>query len=190
MSTNPMSTKALLTILLAGTAGVVFFLYVHMSANGGKIEVGTSKAVACDRNSGDCLPDVTYIDTTGKKYDLASLNGKVVVVNFWASWCGPCKSEIPDLSKVYDHFKDRGVVFLGVMTDQAGDQELLNFASDHEMTYPIVRASSDIITAYHYPQALPTTFVFSRGGKQVFSHVGAISEGALSGLLDQYVAEK
>jgi len=77
-----------------------------------------------------------------------------------------------------------------VMTDQPSDQDLLNFQSDHEMTYPIVRSNSDILVSYNYPQALPTTFVFNKRGKQVFSKVGPVSESSLGSLLDQYVAEK
>jgi thiol-disulfide isomerase/thioredoxin len=184
-----MSTKALVGILLAGTAGIVIFLFVHLSS-GGTVTVGTPKAAACTKGNGECLPDVKYVDTQGHAYTPESLNGKVVVVNFWATWCHPCQKEIPEFSKAYDKYKAKGVVFLGVMTDQPTNNELLNFQSDFEMTYPIVRASSDILVSFNYPQALPTTFVFNRAGKQVYSHVGPLDESALGRLLDQYVAEK
>src|SRR5439155_20911808 len=112
---------------------------------------------ACTKGGGDCLPDVKYLDTTGKTWVADQLLGKVVVVNFWATWCHPCQKEIPDLSKTYDKYKAQGVVFLGIMTDQPSDSDLLNFASDYEMSYPVVRANSDILVSYNYPQALPTT---------------------------------
>ena len=85
-----------------------------------------------------------------------------MVVNFWATWCHPCQKEIPDLSKLYEKYKDKGVVMLGVMTDNPSDSDLLNFQSDYEMTYPVVRANSDILVSFNYPQALPTTFMFDR----------------------------
>ena len=81
-------------------------------------------------------------------------------------------------------------MFLGVMTDNVDSQQLLNFQSDYEMTYPIVRASSDIMVSFNYPDALPTTFVFDRGGTEVDRHVGPYHERDLGHLLDGLVAQK
>jgi len=184
------STKALIGLLLAGTAGMVIFLFVHLSKDGGIRPGPTSAHAECTKGQRDCLPDVGYIDTTGVAYKRDSLAGKVVLVNFWATWCHPCQSEIPDLSKAYNKYKSKGVVFLGVMTDTPDSQQLLNFQSDYEMTYPVVRANSDLMVSYNYPDALPTTFVFDRGGKQVYSHVGPLRERDLDSLLDQLVAQK
>jgi cytochrome c-type biogenesis protein len=186
-----MSTKALIGILLGGTVGLLIFLFVHLSGGSNKIQVGAKSASACtSKSADDCLPDVKYIDTTGRAYTQADLLGKVVVVNFWATWCHPCQKEIPDLSKLYERYKGK-VLVLGVMTDNPSDSDLLNFQSDYEMTYPVVRGNSDIITAYNYPQALPTTFVFDKTGH---AHgrpiVGGIQPAALSAELDELVAQK
>ena len=188
-----MSTKAWIGIFLAGTVGVLIFLFVHLSEDPSHpVIVGSKHAEACNKAKGDeCLPDLKYIDTDGRAYTAETLANKVVVVNFWATWCPPCKKELPDLSKAYEKYKNKGVVFLGVLTnDNPTEADLLNFRSDYELSYPIVRASSDIMVSYGYPGNLPTTFVFDRGGKRVYQHVGAMTEDALSGLLDQYVAEK
>jgi cytochrome c-type biogenesis protein len=186
-----MSTKALIGMLLAGTAGIMIFLFVHLSEDSGKIQLGTSHARACTRGQEDCLPDVKYVDTTGKAYTAESLAGKVVVVNFWATWCHPCQKEIPDLSKIYDRDKDKGLVMLGVMMDRPSDADLLNFQSDYEMSYPVVRGNSDILTSFHYPQSLPTTYVFDRSGHQVGRpHIGSISPGEFGAIVDQLVAQK
>jgi len=184
------STKALIGLLLAGTAGMVIFLFVQFSKDG-KPRAGTATAHAeCVKGQRDCLPDVNYTDTDGVAYTHDSLAGKIVLVNFWATWCHPCQMEIPDLSRTYEKYKAKGVVFLGVMTDTPDNQALLNFKSDHEMAYPIVRANSDVMVSYNYPDALPTTFVFDRGGKQIFSHVGPLRERELDSLLGQLVAQK
>ncbi|MEO8845555.1 MAG: TlpA disulfide reductase family protein [Kofleriaceae bacterium] len=188
-----MSTKALIGILLAGTVGILVFLFVHLSGGSNKITVGTQQAKACARSASgqdDCLPDVKYIDTTGHAYTAESLAGKVVVVNFWATWCHPCQKEIPDLSKLYDQYKAKGVMIIGVMADNPADSDLLNFQSDYMMSYPVVRSNSDLNVAFNYPQSLPTTFVFDKTGHRVgHPRIGAISPSDLSAQLDELVAQ-
>ena len=182
-------TRTLIGILLAGIAGMVIFLFVNISKDG-KIRPGPTKAHAgCTRGQADCLPEVNYTDTAGVAYNRESLAGKVVLVNFWATWCHPCQKEIPDLSKAYDKYKAKGVVFLGVMTDTPDNQTLLNFQSDYDMTYPVVRSNSDLMVSFNYPDALPTTFVYDRGGKQVFKRIGPLRESDLDSLLGQLVAQ-
>jgi thiol-disulfide isomerase/thioredoxin len=188
-----MSTKALIGILLAGTVGILVFLFVHQSTTSNKITIGAKQAKACARSStgvDDCLPDVKYIDTTGHAYTADSLLGKVVVVNFWATWCHPCQKEIPDLSKIYDQYKGKGVVILGVMADSPDDSQLLNFQSDYAMSYPVVRGTSDLNVGFSYPQNLPTTFVFDKTGHRVGQpRIGAISPTELTAQLDELVAQ-
>ncbi|HEX5059608.1 MAG TPA: TlpA disulfide reductase family protein [Kofleriaceae bacterium] len=135
----------------------------------------------------ECLPDLKYIDTTGAAHTNDAMRGKVVVINFWATWCGPCKHEIPDLSKLYKKYKEKGVVMLGVLTnDNPTDAELLNFQSDFEMEFPVVRQNSDILVSFNYPQALPTTFIYDRAGRRVGKpRVGAIKPDELDATLAQ-----
>lgn len=146
----------------------------------------TSKtAEASCSTAKECLPDVAYEGLNKELYPRAELAGKVVVVNFWATWCGPCKREIPAFNLIYEEYKDRGVVMLGVLFDnQVDDAGLLNFMSDYIMTYPVVRADRKVLEAYEYPRALPTTFVYDRAGKLVTMHAGPMSETDLRALLD------
>ena len=188
-----MSTKALIGILLAGTVGILIFLFVHLSGGDSpKVAIGTKQAEACAKGGDDCLPVVSYVDTLGVAYSHESLHGKVVIINFWATWCGPCKKELPELSKLYKKYKDQGVVMLGVLTSDTPDEDtLLNFQSDYEMEFPVVRQNSDILLSYNYPGALPTTFVFDRHGRRVGApHVGAIQADELDAQLAQLVAQK
>jgi len=135
-------------------------------------------------------PDFTLRTLDGQKLRLGEQRGRVVLVNFWATWCGPCRQEMPHLNKLYEKYKAKGVIVLGVMTDNPGESDLLNFQSDYEMSYPVVRGNSDIITAFNYPQALPTTFVFDKGGHRVGrATVGAIRPETLSAQLDELVAQ-
>ena len=164
-------------------AAVTFFV-LAIALSLASCESGTAQA-AC---AGDaCLPDVKFIDTTGVAHTPDTLRGKVVVINFWATWCGPCKKEIPDLSKLYLKFKDKGVVMLGVLTnDNPSEADLLNFQSDAIMEFPVVRQTSDILVSFNYPQALPTTYIYDRAGRRVGKpRVGAINADELSATLTQ-----
>ncbi|HET7505115.1 MAG TPA: TlpA disulfide reductase family protein [Kofleriaceae bacterium] len=182
-------TRALLGILLAGTVGMMLFLFVHLSHDG-RIHTGIAPAQAeCSTGRDECLPELDYVDTTGVAYTRASLAGKIVLVNFWATWCHPCEGEIPDLSQVYAKYKSQGVVFLGVVIDHPDSHKLLNFQSDHDMSYPVVRASDALMTAFHSPDAYPTTLVYDRHGKQVYSHLGALRERELDSLIGTLVAQ-
>src|SRR6185436_13307942 len=116
-------TAPVLAILLAGAA---------LTGSGcGQRDADTRPIAAaragCPKGQRDCLPDLGYIDTTGAAYPRDALLGKVVLVNFWATWCEPCEKEIPDLSRAYQKYRSRGVVFLGVLIDNPDSQKLLNF---------------------------------------------------------------
>jgi thiol-disulfide isomerase/thioredoxin len=149
-----------------------------------------SPRAACARGQRNCLPDVDYIDTTGVAYPRDALVGKVVLVNFWATWCGPCEKEIPDLSKAYQKYRAHGVVFLGVLIDNPDRQQLLEFQSDHDMTYPVVRANRELLASFDNPEAYPTTYIYDRSGKQVYNHMGQVRESELDRLLAQLVAQR
>lgn len=134
-----------------------------------------------------CLPEVTYEDHSTKvRYAPAALKGKVVVVNFWATWCPPCKKEIPAFNRVYNAYRDKGVVFFGVLHDNTVDDNgLLNFMSDNEFTYPVVKADSSILSAYHFPSELPITFIYNTHGRIVAEHKGPMSDQQLIAKLDE-----
>lgn len=146
----------------------------------------TRKAEASCSSGRDCLPTMSFEDLDHHAYPREALRDKVVVVNFWATWCGPCKKEIPAFNRVYEQYKDKGVVMLGVLNDnQVDDVGLLNFMSDFELTYPVIKANHDILAAFEYPDALPTTFIYDRHGKVKVIHRGPLEETQLAAHLDK-----
>jgi thiol-disulfide isomerase/thioredoxin len=194
-----MSTRTLIGLFVAATAGIVIFLFVSMSSEPDgsvKVEVGArTAAAACKSEQGGCLPQLTWVDTNGTAYTPEALAGKVVVVNFWATWCKPCQKEIPDFSKVAERYQGKAVI-LGVLSgDNPSPDQLLNYMSDYEMSYPVIRASRDIMLAFDSPGQLPTTFVFDPSGNPVMfedgrggmrrHHLGAMSEAKLAAVIDQ-----
>ncbi len=187
-----MSARTLLGTFLAVGAGLIIFLIVqNSSVTKSGVSIGTRPAAAaCNKNTLDCKPKLTFVDTAGEAYPPDAVAGKILVVNFWATWCHPCQQEIPSFSRVYSKFKGQDVVMLGVMTDSPDPQQLLNFESDHELLYPVVRADRDILLQFEYPDAIPTTFVYDRTGNLRTSHRGPMSEDELTSLLFQLLAEK
>jgi len=193
-----MSTRTLIGLFVAMTAGVVIFLFVSMSTDpDGKssVQVGTrTAAAACKGTGDDCLPRVTFVDTNGTAYPPDALAGKVVVVNFWATWCKPCQKEIPDFSRVAERYKGKAVILGVLASDNPTPDELLNYMSDYNMSYPVIRGTKDILLPFHYPNQLPTTFVFDAAGNAVLfddgrggkrrDHLGAMSEAKLSAVID------
>lgn len=177
---------------IAAGVGVIIFLIVQTSSVSRQgVSIGTKPAAAaCNKDTLDCKPKLTFIDTNGEAYPPEALQHKVLVVNFWATWCHPCQQEIPSFSRVYSKFKGQDVVMLGVMTDNPDPQTLLNFTSDHELLYPIVRADNGILSHFEYPDAIPTTFIYDRNGNLRTSHRGPMSEDDLTQLLFQLLADK
>jgi cytochrome c biogenesis protein CcmG, thiol:disulfide interchange protein DsbE len=109
----------------------------------------------------------------GGRFELASYSGRVRVINFWATWCIPCKSESPALERLWQEYRKRGVVFVGVdYNDVAGDAR--RFVRKHGLTYPMVRDRSGSLASRYDVSGVPETFVVDRRGRLVEHFAGAI----------------
>lgn len=131
------------------------------------------------------LPNFTLQTLTGDEINLRQFEGeKVVVVNFWATWCGPCRREIPDFNEVYSRYSSRGVEFLGVSVDDSPKEVLPEFVQGTPITYPVLLGSPDLATRYGI-QGLPTTFIIDRSGKITKRTIGMMSGAALEAELNK-----
>ncbi len=107
--------------------------------------------------------------------------GKVTVLNFWATWCPPCRGEIPDFIALQNQYKDQGLVVVGVSLDQGGAGVVSSFAKSQGMNYPVVMGTDDVAALYGDIQAIPTTFVIDRSGKVVAKHEGETDKATFAG---------
>jgi peroxiredoxin len=128
-------------------------------------------------------------DLEGKTVKLSDFKGKVVLLNFWATWCPPCRQEIPDLVALQNQYKDQGLVVLGVSLDQTGTAGVKSFATRMKINYPIVMGDEKTAVAYGNIEAIPTTFFIDRAGNVAGMHQGGASqamfEAAVKPLLEK-----
>jgi thiol-disulfide isomerase/thioredoxin len=119
-------------------------------------------------------PTFTVKDLDGREIAPASLRGKVVIVNFWATWCGPCRAEIPDLVALQEKYKDTLQV-IGISEDEAGVDVVRRFAAEHKINYPVAMTTPEIEKLYPGISALPTSFIIDRESRVVQKHVGMLT---------------
>lgn len=124
-------------------------------------------------------PNVVFKTADGKTYDLSKLTGKVVIVNFWATWCGPCRKEIPDFIEFYKNYKDKGVEILGVSLDRDGWEKVKPFLKQTPINYPIVLGNGEIAGKFSRFNAIPTTFIIDKSGNIVDEHTGVMTRSQL-----------
>ena len=129
------------------------------------------------------LPHVNKLD--GGALDTAGLGGKVVVVNFWATWCVPCIEEIPTFNKLHRQLGPKGVVVVGVSMDQEGAERVRPFLKKHAMDYTVALGSDAVSDQFGLSDLLPVTVVFDRTGKQVKRFEGLVSEAELQAVVDK-----
>src|SRR5512135_3347041 len=104
-------------------------------------------------------PNFSLKTADGKTVELKQLAGKVVVINFWATWCGPCRAEIPGMLEIYGKYKEKGLEIVGVSLDQQGFSVVTPFVQRMKIDYPIVVGDGGLVAAYGNFQAIPTTFI-------------------------------
>jgi peroxiredoxin len=109
--------------------------------------------------------DFTLTELGGKNWTLKEQRGKVVVVNFWATWCPPCRKEMPDLETLYKQFKDQGLVILAISDEDAG--KVGPFIAEQKVTYPILLDPGRKVNELFQIEGIPKTFVYDRSGKLV-----------------------
>lgn len=130
-------------------------------------------------------PELALPDLKGNIVRLSDFRGKWVVINYWATWCPPCREELPQLEAFYKAHHGRAVV-LGVNYEDTDPGSLKSFVDEHMITYPILQADVDQPTPFGRLYGLPTSFIISPQGKLVQSHTGPVTRQYLDAVLEKY----
>ena len=121
-------------------------------------------------------PDFVLDDASGHPVRLSEFRGKVVLLNFWATWCAPCRIEIPWFSEFQKSHQDAGFEALGVSLDEDGWDAVKPYIDEHRINYPVMVGNDDVAQAYG-AISLPTTLIIDRSGRIAATHVGLCSKG-------------
>jgi cytochrome c biogenesis protein CcmG/thiol:disulfide interchange protein DsbE len=130
-------------------------------------------------------PDFSLRDVDGKVVRLSDFKGKVVLLDFWATWCGPCKIEIPWFTEFERKHKDKGFAVIGVSMDEEGWDVVRPFLAHMNVNYRVVIGNDTTAQAYGGIDALPTTFLIDREGRIAATHVGLTSKNDIENGIEQ-----
>jgi len=145
--------------VLVGVAG--YYIYGRGESNAGS----AMKPMLPPGELAGSAPAFTLMDLDGRPVSLADFRGKVVVLNFWATWCPPCRREIPDFIDLQNEYGSQGVQIVGIALDEP--EKVQAFARQHGMNYAVLIGSDEISMKYGGIEGIPTTFIVDKNGKIV-----------------------
>ncbi len=165
---------AILLILIAALA----YIWVPRSDSGAAIASSERKQIT----------EFSLPDLSGKEWKLTDHRGEVVLLNFWATWCDPCREETPGIVRLANQYRGKGLAVAGVLMDDDKDAPVKDFVSQYEMNYPVLVPPSDssLLSAI---SALPTTLLFDRHGRVVRRYEGAVAESQFRRDIESTLAE-
>lgn len=160
---------------------LLIFLFIRLGP-----QIGALIGVGPDLGSS---PDYAFTALDGTGIDSEALRGQVVVLNFWATWCGPCKLEMPSLQSLHEDRANDGVVVIGLSTDAGSGDVVADFVEERGFTFPIGRATAEHRAAFGGILGIPTTYLIDRSGTVRHRVVGYFAPPALRVAVDRLVNE-
>ena len=175
--------RSLVFILVIIIAITVALFFGKSFTKGGKNGSGVIASVLKPQDDGPAngtmAPDFTLKTLDGKEVSLSSMKGKAVMVNFWATWCEPCKIEMPWMVELQDKYRKDGFEIIGVAMDDSDNKEIAAFAKKMNVNYTILKGSEKVADLYGGLDGLPTNFFLDRNGKVIDRFKGLRSESVI-----------
>jgi len=157
--------------------------YEHMNASTENPQFAQAMAKLEAADAARQKADFTLTDLQGKSWHLRDLRGKVVLVNFWATWCPPCRKEMPDLQALYDKYKDQGLVVLAISDEEAA--KVTPFISERKISYPVMLDPGRKVNDLYQVEGIPKSFVYDRQGQLVAQSIDMRTRGQFQEMLAQ-----
>ena len=164
-------------LLVAGCLWVVVMAGCKRGETAVQQQKTSTAVTATGTEPGATMPEYSAMNLDGSKFELASRRDKVVLLNLWATWCGPCRYEIPELQRMHNEYGGRGFEVVGVSVDESGIESIRQFVAENKMAYPVVLDPQGKLANVMETSVLPTSVLIGRDGKIVWKKVGAILEG-------------
>ncbi|WP_043264984.1 TlpA disulfide reductase family protein [Streptomyces sp. CT34] len=195
-----LTSRRRLTLLAAGAAVASLTLSAcGDGASGGSAQTrfvqGKNGVDTVKPDEREPAPALSGETTTGKKLNVADYRGKVVIINVWGSWCGPCIAEAPNFAKVANEDKDKGVQFIGINTRDSEKSQATQFEEQHQVPYPSLfdptgRLMLRFPKGSLNPQSIPSTIAIDKQGRIAARSIGPLAEDDLRKMVDPLIAEK
>jgi peroxiredoxin len=170
---SPKSHPLLTALGVVAVCGLAYWrLEPYLMHQAAQAIIRSEGAPAVEISRSMMAPEFALRDADGKVVHLSDFRGKVVLLNFWATWCGPCKFEIPWFIEFQSRYKPEGFTILGVSMDDNGWEAVRPYVASARINYPIVLGDEKVNRAYGGIEALPTTLIIDRDGKIQYLHAG------------------
>jgi cytochrome c biogenesis protein CcmG/thiol:disulfide interchange protein DsbE len=160
------------------------------SKNESNNEFDNSNYLEADNIKSDSkkAPDFNLPTVEGKSLKLSDFKGKIVIVDFWATWCPPCRKGIPDLIEIQNEFKN-DVVIIGISLDRETKKDVPAFIKNYKINYPVVYGNSEVAQSYGGVSAIPTAFIIDKKGNIVDMHVGLMPKSTYVSKIKQLLGK-
>ena len=191
---NVFKNPYILSTLIAGLLFAALFIAVQSDGGANSPNSTTSinpTPVSSEQTNTQGLvdaPDFTLTNMEGEAFSISDHKGKVIVLNIWATWCPPCREEIPDFIEMQNEMKDDGVLFVGVSVDETGWDAVRPFAEEFQINYPLVVDDGTLYAKYGPLSGLPTSFIINKQGQVEHVAPGMITKAQLQPILQELVA--